>query len=137
MTDTIRVAFFVFFFAEAIILSVNPLVPRKKHDCSILKMDFQQVKRIILLLSTTHLTITTLFQECISTREIEHSHCKHEKKSKEKDKETCEEKDKETFNDVEEGEVDTSQETSQLAKKRHLRRSGRIAYRRYFEQFNQ
>ena len=89
------------------------------------------------MLSTTYLTFATLFQEYISTREIEHSHCKHEEKSKEKDKETCEEKDKETFNDVEEGEVDTSQETSQLAKKRHLRRSGRIAYRRYLEQFNQ
>ena len=92
---------------------------------------------MILLHSNTHLTFTTLFQECISTKEIEHSHWNHEKKSKEKDKETCEEKGEETFNDFEEGKVDTSQETSQLAKKRNLRRSGRIAYRRYLEQFNQ
>ena len=81
------------------------------------------------MLSNTHLTFATLFQECISTKEIEHSYWNHEKKSKEKDKEN--------FDDIEEGEVDTSQETSQLAKKRHLRRSGRIAYRRYLEQFNQ
>ena len=101
-------------------------------------MNFQQVRSIILLLSTTHLTFTTLFQERILTQEIDHSYFKHEKKSKEKDKETSEEKGKETFNnDFEEGKVDTSQETSQLAKKRHLRRSGRIAYRRYLEQFNQ
>ena len=89
------------------------------------------------MLSNTHLTFATLFQECISTKEIEHSYWNHEKKSKEKDKENCEEKDEESFNDIEEGEVDTSQETSQLAKKRHLRRSGRIAYRRYLEQFIQ
>ena len=90
------------------------------------------------MLSNTHLTFATLFQECISTKEIEHSYWNHEKKSKEKDKETSEEKGKETFNnDFEEGKVDTSQETSQLAKKRHLRRSGRIAYRRYLEQINQ
>ena len=100
-------------------------------------MNFQQVRSIILLLSTTHLTFTTLFQERILTQEIDHSYFKHEKKSKEKDKENCEEKDKENFDDIEEGKVDTSQETSQLAKKRHLRRSGRIAYRRYLEQFNQ
>ena len=100
-------------------------------------MDFQQVKRIIILFSTTHLTFTTLFQERILTQEIDHSYFKHEKKSKEKDQETCDEKSEETFNDFEEGKVDTSQETSQLAKKRHLRRSGRIAYRRYLEQFNQ
>ena len=100
-------------------------------------MNFQQVRSIILLLSTTHLTFTTLFQERISTQETDHSYFKHEKKSKEKDKENCEEKDKENFDDIEEGKVDTSQETSQLAKKRHLRRSGRIAYRRYLEQFNQ
>ena len=122
---------------KRLFLSVNPLIPRKKHDCSTLKMNFQQVKRIILLLSTTLLPFTTLFQECISTLEIDNSYCKHEKKSKEKDKENCEEKDKESFDDIEEGKVDTSQETSQLAKKRHLRRSGRIAYRRYLEQFNQ
>ena len=89
------------------------------------------------MLSTTHLTFTTLFQERISTQEIEHSYFKHEKKSKEKDKENCEEEDKESFDDAEASEVDTSQETSQLAKKRHLRRSGRIAYRRYLEQFIQ
>ena len=90
----------------------------------------------MLLFLKAHFTFTTLFQQHISTQEIEHSY--HEEKSKEKDKETSEEKDKETFNnDFEEGKVDTSQETSQLAKKRHLRRSGRIAYRRYLEQFNQ
>ena len=100
-------------------------------------MNFQQVKRIILLVSTTLLTFTTLFQEHISTQPIEHSYCKHEKKSKEEDQETCDEKSEETFNDFEEGKVDTSQETSQIAKKRHLRRSGIIAYRRYLEQINQ
>ena len=92
----------------------------------------------MLLFLKAQFTFTTLFQQHISTQEIEHSYHKHEEKSKEKDKETSEEKGKETFNnDFEEGKVDTSQETSQLAKKRHLRRSGRIAYRRYLEQFNQ
>ena len=91
----------------------------------------------MLLFSKAHFTFSTLFQQYISTQEIEHSYCKHEKKSKEKDQETCDEKSEETFNDFEEGKVDTSQETSQLAKKRHLRRSGRIAYRRDLEQFNQ